>query len=305
MSISTNNVRRLDKIILPGGTFTQLSDVSWDSVIQDMMEHPAGEIAPTFQGNESEKPVVNFTTSQLDVALSQIGTIGAAPGAVDTYFKVANKTGNVARANTVHDLIRLNDALLYLESFRLPHQGVGTARVILVALYNGTNNPFVYSTGVALVSTMAANDFWGAGPVKINGSLVGGVKEISYQSGIRLTREGGENEQWDTFVGIEQCDPQVDITTLNKVNWGGLGLAGTALDGANGLEFYARKHGPAGPVATGTAQHIYFQGLRGVAKPVTSSGQGTSPVSDQLRVKLSSPDGSTAWLTGTTASAIV
>lgn len=296
--------RRLDKVVFSGGAFSQISQQDWDFGIQEIMEKPAGELTPTFRGNESQKPVITFTTSDLKTALASIGSIGADLGQVDTYFKQVARTSNVARATTGHELIRIEDCLAYITSIRLSHTGKAEASVVLVAGYDGVNEPFQYTASVALSGTHGAASLWGVGPCAINGTSLGAIKEIDIQTGVTLLREGGESELYDTFIAIEQTDPIVTITTLHSVNWGTLGLNGVSLNGTTGLSFYARKRGPQGPVANITAEHILFTGLRGLAVPLNASGQGSAAISDQIRCSLNSTDGFSAALTGAVDQAI-
>jgi hypothetical protein len=57
-------------------------------------------------------------------------------------------------------------------------------------------------------------------------------------------------------------------------------------------------------VANATAQHIKFTGLNGIATPVDSNGQQSSPITDTVRVQLTSVSDSVLPLTVNTASAI-
>ena len=116
---------------------------------------------------------------------------------------------------------------------------------------------------------------------------------------------GGESEEFDTFVGIQDSSPVVTIQFLQEINWSSLGLRGTTLNGTTGLVFYARKYANRGSrVANATAEHIKFTGLNGVANPVNTTGQRSALISDTLRVHLVAGSDSVLPLTLSTASAI-
>lgn len=304
MSIAT--IHRLDRVLLPSAVaIDEISNARWSAGIQSLLERPAGHVHPMFRATQSQQPQLEFTTQQLSTLLGVVGIGGASLAATNSYFKLGSATGNVARATTSHQRITINSSVIYWTSIRLPHNGPGEANVIIACNFDGTNDPFVYTGSVALNGTPTSTEWFGAGPVAINGSSVPGVQEIVIDSGIQLIHEGGESEVWPTFVGIQQTEPSVTIRTRETINWSTIGLAGIALNGSSGLVFYARKFAANGArVANGTSQHIAFQGLLGSAIPIDTSGDGTSPLTDTLKCELVAGSDSVLPLLITTGSAI-
>lgn len=304
MAIST--LYKLDKVVLPAGVeFSNIKSARWAAGISDMLEMPAGNVFPMFTANQVQKPQLEFQTSELGVLLGAIGVGGAAVGSSAAFFKLATQTGAVARASASHSKITLTSSCAYWTSIRLSHNAPAEANIVLVAGYDGANDPFIYAGGVALSGSLIAGSWFGVGPVKINGTLVPGIKDVTIDSGIKLIREGGESEEFDTFVGIEECKPTITIRTLTAVNWATLGLRGLALDGAAGVLVYGRKFAQNGSrVANGTAQHVSFIGLNGVARPVDTSGDGSAPISDSIKCVLTTVSDSVAPLTVNGATAI-
>ena len=297
---------KLDRIILPSSVeFSIVKNARWVAGISDLIERPAGHPHPMFTANMTQKPAFDFTTTELGVLLGAIGVGGASLGTVDTYFKKGAVTGSVARATTEHKRVRITASCGYWTSIKLPHNGVGEASVMVQANYDGTNDPLLYGGSVALPGNLAAGTYFGAGPVSINGTSYGTVQEISIDSGIKLLQLGGESERFDTFVGIEQTDPVVTIKFLEAINWATIGLEGTALNGSTGLTFYARAFASNGSrIANATTSHIKFVCANGHAKPVDSSGQGTSPITDTVKFVLTAASDSTVPIAGTVGSAI-
>ena len=303
MTIST--LHRLDKITGPLA-LTQISQMKWDAGIKSMIEYPSGHTDPMFRANQEQKPLVSFSCSDLATLLGAVTLAGLAISATPlvTYFKKANTTGNIARATTSHRKITVNLGFLHWTSLSLPHNGRGEASCVLTAAYDGTNDPFVYAGSSALSGNLTATEYFGAGPVSINGVSVPGIKSINIDSGIELIQEGSDSEVWDTFVGLQRRQPSVTIKTLENVNWATLGLAGTALDGSTGLVFYGRKFAAQGRVANATAEHLKFIGLNGSAIPMDSDGQDSSPISDTIKIELIAGSDSILPLTLSAASAI-
>lgn len=308
MAIATLN--KLDKIVLPGGSITQINSMRWLANIDSFFERGPGHPHPQFRGTSAQKPAIEFSTSELDTLLALVPLNGLSQTAdTDTYFKAATVTGTIARASSLHKQIKIAESLIYWTSISLPHNGRGEVSVMIVANYDGTNAPFVYAGTVALAGNLLVSKHFGAGPVEINGANVPGVKDIQIDSGIQLIQEGSSSEVYDTFTGIQQTEPTVTITTLEETNWSTLGAGGLVLNGSTGLECWARKFttnetGGVSRVADGTAEHVKFTGLNGVAIPVDSSGEGSSPISDTLRIELTAVSDSVLPLTIATTSTI-
>lgn len=305
MSIDT--LHKLDKLVLPSTVeLTQIRSARWQAGITSLLEYPAGHVHPMFRANLEQKPVLEMVTPEIDVVLGAIGVGGAAFGSIASYFKLAAQTGAVARATTSHQKVTIASSYGHWTTITLPHNGQGEATVMFTAVYDGSNNPFVYAGSQALSGNLAAGTHFGAGPVSINGTNLTGVQEITIESGLQLIQAGSSSEIWDTFVGAERTACKVTIRTFKMTNWSTLGLSGTTLNGSTGLVFYARKfaQGAGNRVADGTAEHVKFIGLLGTAYPVDSNGQNSSPITDTLVCELIASSDSVAPLTGTTASAI-
>lgn len=302
-----NTIHKIDKIVLPSSfEFSQLSNTDATAGIQMLKERPAGHPHPMFVANQKQEPLVSFTTPQISTLLGSVGVGGATIGNTSyVYYKLATETGSVARATTSHHRLVIAELLAYWSTIRLPHNGKGEADVVLAPNFDGSNDPVVYGGSVALGGNLTASENYGCGTLAINGTQMPAIQNIEISSGVQLIRAGGDSEEWDTFIGIEMTEPVVTVSLMEAVNWGTLGLTGTALDGTNGLEFFARKYAANGSrVANATEQHIYGQATDGKVVPVNTTGQGSSPITDTFRVECISPDDSTLPLIFSTGVAI-
>ena len=308
MPVST--LHRLDKILLPSSvTLAQIDNARWSSELETLIERPAGHPHPMFVAVANQNPMVAFTTTQLATLLGAVGVGGGSLAATDTFFKKVAVTGNDSRASTTHKRLRINSSCIYWQSVRLPHNGRGTADVTIVANYDGSNEPFVYTGTVALNGNITFTELFCAGPWSINGSDIPCIKNVTINSGVRILSEGGSGEVWPTFVGLEETEPTIDIETKELVNWNTYGLDGIALDGSVGVTGFARKfngdsNGGTARVANATTEHIKFVGAFGLAAPLDSSGDGRGTISDNIRLVCRANSDSTLPLTITTGSAI-
>jgi len=304
MGITT--LHRLDKLVFPSSVvFNALSNCRWNAGIESMLEHPAGHINPMFVAGLRARPTIEFSTPELSVLLANIGVGGAEFAAITTYLKKATTTGSVARATTGHKRIVVNQSVAYWSQIRLPHNGKAEAQVVIAANYDGTNAPFVYTGSVALTGNLTASRYFGCGPGSVNGVALDGIQEITISSGIQLVQEGGSSEVYDTFTGIETTAPTVTIQTKEAVNWSTFALTGVALDGTDGLEFYARAYkNMETRYADADTEHIFFKGVLGRATPQDTNGDSTSTVTDTCKFELISGSDSVLPLVVTTGVAI-
>lgn len=297
---------KLDKILLPSSvSIDQLDDVEWSPGTEYMIENAAGQHHAQFVAVREQRPAVNFTSTQLEALLGVLGANGASLGSTATYLKKMATIAPTARATAEHILLTIASSVGYWSTITLPHNGRATLRGTLQAAYNGTNEPIVYAGSTALNGNLAADEYFGAGPLSVNGTDISGIQEITLTSGVQLIITGGSSSEWPTFVGVGSVQHTIDVKLNHEINWSTLGLDGTALDGADGVTFYARRYAADGArVANGTANHIKFVGANGIVCPVNTGGQGADLVTDSFRATLIAPDDSTSPLIITTSSAI-
>lgn len=277
----------LDKIILPSSVeFHSLTNARLEAGISSIIERGAGEVHPNFIATSNQRQTIPFTTPELDTLLTNVPLVGASIATGTFYAKKGAVTGRVARATTSHYKVACTTACIYWTTIRLPHNGVGTADVIIVPIYDSSNNPLIYTGSVALSGTISTTDYFGAGPVELNGTAYGDVQEIVVNSGIELYELGGSSEVWNTAIGVRTSQPTIDITFKRQINWGTVGPTGLALDGTNGAIIYGRKFSPDGMrVADATAAHVGVSVLDGRIIPMDTSGDGSNTLSDRCQVQ--------------------
>lgn len=290
-----SNIYKLDQIVLPGPVNIQtLSNSQLNFGVTSMNNRGAGQLFPNFSTTEMQQPQVDFTTKALDLLLGACGVGGVSySSAVSCYLKAATATGYATRATTSHKKAVINSSLLYWSNIKLQHNGQGEVQCSLVVNYDGTNDPVIFTSSIALTGTIAATNYFGAGPVYINTVQIPGVQEINITSGVKLIQAGGESDEFNTFQGIETGEPEVTIKTFEPVNWEQLLLRGIALNGVSGLTFFARKYlaqgststGVSARVPNGTTAHIQFQAINGRAVPMDTQGQESGPISDTLKIE--------------------
>lgn len=299
------NLHKFDKIVVGGSfTFNEIRNCRIDSGITVLTKRPTGHVAPLFNCVLQQRPVINFQTPQIDTVWANVGQYGlAVTGDTDLYEKAATATGNTARASAAHKRYRVSDCFVFWSRVVLPHNGEGVADVTIIPVYDGSNEPLVPAGSTALVTTQAAGNHFGAGPVAFNGTTINGVQEIEVVSGVQLMQEGGESEVWDTFVGAVTVEPVINVRMRDAVSLTLIGLDGTALNGSTGITVYGRHMTGTGRSANGTSAHVKVVGANGLALPQDINVQGSEPTMHAFRSECTASSDSTdalALSTGTT-----
>jgi len=308
MAVTT--IIKPDKIILGGAlTFEQFETQGIDPALQETMLRPAGHPHPMVIGQQMAQPILEFSTPQLDV-VAGIPITGLAYTADSyLYYKEAATTGAsgaTARATIQHGRIVISQVLVHWTTITLPNRGQAIANVVVSAVYDGTNNPFVYAGTLALPGNLGSEKEFGCGPasVTIAGPTTVAMEpqDVTINSGVELHKESAGSDLWDTFVGIKTTDPSIDITSISKLSIQNFGLSGIALDGATGLLAYARQTGPR--VSDATASHIKIVALNGDVIPGRGSTQD-GRWAETIRIRPVPADDSTQPITITSGVAIV
>ncbi len=288
--MTVSKIFRLDKVAFNTNAveIMHVSQADWSTQIETLTNRGAGEVHPNFRATINQQPQITFSTPELDKILGDLscGVAGVTFTDCDTYWKEGTATGSTARATTNHKDLSIAEGVLHWTNIRLPNNGQAEIDCVVGATYDGVNAPIVHTGSVALPTHITPGDHFVCGPVAINGTTIDGVQEISISSGVQLQMLSGDGEVYPTFLYVEMTEPQITIRTFDATNWDDLGLTGVALNGSNGATFYARKIAANGQrVANGTAEHISFVVANGRAIPQTSSGQGSSPITDTLLIE--------------------
>lgn len=299
-------IYRLDKIVA-GSDFTleAIDNADVDPGIQSLVERAAGEGVPNFIASDKVAGKTSITTPQIATLLGAVGIRGLTiTGNTDFYQKLATATANAARNATSHHRVRSASSIVYWTRITLPNRGRATADIVVCPVFDGSNEPYVYAGGVALITSFDVTNeaFFQCGPVKINGTTIGGIQEIVIESGAEEEPLSGDGEHHTTLRVVKTITPKVTYKTLNGLSLNDVGPAGLALNGSTGLSFWARKIARGGArVANATEEHISFIALNGRAKVTSSRGEGTNHFEETVEVEISDPASGTPLTIDTTA----
>lgn len=258
-------------IALPDTTeITQLEELEPERGFIPLTAFSAAAANPQLIGSHGSSPMLPFRSPQIHDILDQIDIEGVAAdlsaGNTDIQWKLrANRGSRVSAASSSHLRGRLtSNAFLCWESFSAAQDQVAEITCRLKPVWDGTNDPIIFSAGVTSTITDAVSAVFSLGPVKLNSSTLEGVLAVEWDNGNSYRDIRSDGAQFDTFGSIDRISPVLRITTTNKSAMATYGNAGTAL---SSLTVYLRKRAAGGfSVANGTAEHIAFTSSSGMIR---------------------------------------
>lgn len=305
------NVWKPDRIVLgSAATFSQFESVTIAPQVEASFLRFAGHTSPMGRSLLRVRPLITFTTPEVSTVATSIPITGLAlTDDSYIYFKQAatsGVSGATARATTSHARYVISQLVAYWTRIGGEHGSAATAEVVIAAVYDGTNAPFVYAGSVALPGTFAVNNpvEFGIGPCSLTAAVAGAInlrpRAITINSGVQLLQEGNASEPYDTFVGVNTTEPTVEVQSHERLSMGQFGLLGDALS-STGIIGYFRKIGER--AADASTVHLQFSSAYGVVEPsdeTTTDGMWI----DKVMVKLHAASDTTQPITFTGSSAI-
>lgn len=296
-------------IYLPGGTvITQLSDVQPGHNFMDLTEFAAGQPVPQFTGTHQAAPDNKFSSSQVKAIMDACTDYNIAKdysaGNVDVEFKAGINLGvRQAEAALTHIRARAaSNTMLVWESFTARQGQVTELRCRLVHVFNSASgvDPLVFTNSLALAQVSAIAYLFTLGPVKLNGSFLESVEEVTWNNNVEYEEVTDSGDAFLTYVGVKRTRPTISIMTRDLRTISTFGTRGTAL---SALSVFLRKKLASGiNVPDATAQHLSLIAAAGTIKARESqSGDKTNA---HLTIDLSAASPSTSPYTYNGATAI-
>lgn len=237
------------------------------------------KVNPSFETLNVAKGLTNCALSGLKISAATVGT-----GLTLYAQKIAEGAIRTAGAN--HDSWNFKEGLLYPTSLSCDHQGDARLQYDCHATWDGTNNPVVIAANVALPTAPPDAERYTLGAVTLGGILFTQQVGITLNFGLKCNTEGADSDIWDTFAWIEEVQPTITLSGIDKKWFDAtmVPLTGLALTHAN-TKIYLRKRAAGGTfVADGTAEHVKFT-LAGMAT-VEDGWQGTGGGKGTVTLKL-------------------
>jgi len=250
--------------------FDQIQNFRISTGLQQILQNGDGAVDPSFVGIMSQKPMLRFSTTALATGLAACGLSGAVidadgsyPGLEAWFQKMAAGSDRASGAN--HLKMTGAKGILVPRSLRASQDGTATLEFEAIFVYDGTLDPVVIAASQALSGSPAVGEMFTVGPVKINGSFLEGIQDITFDFGIKLITESGDGQVWPTFVGIMSREPSLRIRTTDLTALSTYGITGAAIAASDVVAFLRKiAEGTSGRVADDGGEHISLTAAQGI-----------------------------------------
>ena len=238
--------------------FTGITNQSVNPGVQKVLQSGDGRVDNIFVAAGKVQPLATFTSTQIKTVIDTCGIIGKkidATNILKIYFQQYDLGGTRKTGSTLM-MMTVNSGLLVPTTITLEDGQPGEAALELHAVWDGTNKPFVISTGVAAPAAPIPTEFFTTGPIQLNGVATEGVQTITLDFGNSVIKKGGDGEVYDTFVAIDKRAPKItytltDVTLANTQTIDGVGQSAS-----DSIVYFTKMAAGGTRVADVTAEHI-------------------------------------------------
>lgn len=266
-------------IVLPGTPnkeIVQFESADPNEELTELIAHASGDPLPSFAAFMNAKPGITFSSSQLKTLLDELVAGGTVVKSyigsnVDFEFREGTLGGvRVAIATTTHLRGRCGNAVLVWESLSVQHdqQAMMGGRVAMLSS-DGVTKPLTWTDGVAISATTKVGNIYTLGPLKLNGSFVGGGQSAEYNNRLTLDESASDGEPFNTWLDVDNFQPQLVYRARNAA------LLSTYNDPTaitSATLFLRKKLANGYVVPDATEEHIAITGTAGVVKARGASG---------------------------------
>lgn len=264
-------------IILPGGAeIVQLNSVEPNANLNELIAHASGDPLPSFTGVMDAAPGLSFETTQIKDILDAVSTLGVIANYSGSNLDVEYREGQtggtrIAIASTTHLRGRCTNASLCFESLSAQQSQAASLRGRLYFLSSdGITNPITWTDGVAVTGTAKVQHMYTLGPVKINGSMIGGGQSMEWDNRLTIDEARSDGEVFPTYHDVETYMTQVIYRSRNTA------LLSTFRDPTpitSWTSFLRKKKSNGDLVANATEEHIALSAADGVVQARSASGE--------------------------------
>jgi hypothetical protein len=277
----------------------QIESQGIDPAIEQILMNTGGGVFPRFSAVTRQVPMIRFSTTKIDAALTAIGMGGlvidqaGSTNGVTVFFR-KRVIGAGFAAGSSHLKAYVNLGLMTWGAVRASAGGNAVIDVELTCLWDETNSPIVTTIAAADALTPTVADVFTVGPWWVNTTALGDdIVDFTLNGGFEIGTVG--HNVWPTNAHIRQQRPSMQCTSLDagalKEASGGMGLAGKTRTG-NTRAFLRKRIKGLQCELDAAEKHIEFDVAEGRIHIDDLTGNTDGDAAIQIVVTPNSDDGS-------------
>lgn len=287
-----------------------IEDSRADTGFTEVLNNSAGQVDPTYVAAMMSRPMVSATLTEIETAITngvffdgfefpQTTIITT----VDLFFtqfdECATRLGGAD-----HFRVRMNKGCIIPTQITATQDAEATMAFDIHAVFDGTNDPFVFGEGIALPATPSIDQKFTLGPAKINGTFLDALQGMTFDFGIEIIKQSSSGLVFPLFVAIQRRVPRFTFQTNDITALLDFGITGTPQSVTDSVVFLRKIQEGAARVADLTAEHISFTIDDGMIWVTNAGGSNNTP---QVAEVILQPtfDGTNAVVVTSTTATIV
>lgn len=199
---------------------------------------PAGAVDPAAHLISHADPTIQYVTRDMNTILAQISLSAGLPltGAATFRLQEREHLGTfTAAATATHETFSVGAGFTFINNISASQdaQEGASANLTMIPLWNGSVDPIVHNTGVAINATAPAfvSQYF-LGPVYHNSAALDGVISVSIDTGINFSARRVAGAAYATKGAIVSRNPRIQVTILKADEVAALSVFGRALAGS-------------------------------------------------------------------------
>ena len=228
-------------------------------------EPTAGSHFARHQSIYAQKPVASFSTTSIKQVLDNVGILGLKIAATSNpgleFYEVQLDSDGRPLSGSNHRKIAIAKGLLVPRRLTCEHQQDASIDCDVLTIYDGTNNPLVYTESVSLPTGLDDPDRWTMGAMVFGAVTLADKLSVAIDFGNGAEQIGVNSDHWPTHLALQQVLPTIDVRGLNVSQFAAAGVPLIGLAGTQANSSFRLRHRTeelASFVASGTATHMLF-----------------------------------------------
>ena len=237
-----------------GSTFVdQMENVSYKGGVEEFIARSNADIRTKFAAVGKQQPTIDMSTTNLAAGLAAGSSGWTVSGSTPASFWYPQYLlGGAIDTSATAFKLSMSQGLILPMRLSADQKG---AKLDLqaVPIWDGSNAPFVPSTGATPTGSPSAVHYYVAGQVELAGTLINGTQNIDIDFGLKPILMGSNGIVYNDFGAREVSEPSITIKTTDI---GNLATIGSLAAGGTAVFYFVAMSAYGGRIAAATASHV-------------------------------------------------
>jgi len=230
---------------------------------EESQEAVAGAAYPLWVGLTGQKVMAEFTSRNIETALTYLTPPCAVLAGVGVQQWQVKRTDGVVTAGATHRHADIADGIVVPRRLVIPADGHAEISYQVLARYDGTNAPLLFTETAALpAETLADVARWAMGSYQVGSIALDGNLNMEIDFGVKAEQIQTDGDVWAKYLDVSDYLAKITVRSVGteQIADAGIPLVGKAAAHADSFAYIRQRDGGG---FTAGSQHIKitFDGL--------------------------------------------